>query len=124
MPPRLRSVTHGLKILSLGFSIALDELAVGFTFGLIHINTGLAIILIAAQALLVAQIGLRLGSRLGEARGERAEKLAGAALTAYGAYLLISHEASLPARSASCSSSSRSIESPTTISTAPARSSA
>ena len=81
------SSTHGLKILSLGFSIALDELAVGFTFGLIHINTSLAVILIAAQALLVAQIGLRLG----EAWGERAEKLAGAALTDYGAYLVIAH---------------------------------
>ena len=83
--------THGLKILTLGVSIALDELAVGFTFGLIHINTSLAIILIAAQAVLVAQIGLRLGTRLGEAWGERAEKLAGAALTTYGAYLVITH---------------------------------
>ena len=41
--------------------------------------------------MLVAQIGLRLGTRLGEAWGERAEKLAGATLTTYGAYLVFAH---------------------------------
>jgi putative Mn2+ efflux pump MntP len=79
---------HGLRIVGLGLSIALDELAVGVSLGLLAINAPLAVILIAAQALIVAQIGLRLGTRLGDAWGERAEKLAGLALAAYGAFLL------------------------------------
>lgn len=80
---------HGLRVVGLGLSIALDELAVGVSLGLLSINAPLAVILIAAQALIVAQIGLRLGSRLGRVWGERAEKLAGLALTAYGAFLLV-----------------------------------
>jgi putative Mn2+ efflux pump MntP len=80
---------HGLRIVGLGLSIALDELAVGVSLGLLAINAPLAVILIAAQALIVAQIGLRLGTRLGDAWSERAEKLAGIALAAYGAFLLL-----------------------------------
>ncbi len=79
---------HGLAVLALGVSISLDELAVGFTFGLIHVDAPLAVVLIATQALLVAQIGMRLGTRVNEAWGERAEALAGVAIAAYGAYLL------------------------------------
>jgi putative Mn2+ efflux pump MntP len=82
---------QGLRIVGLGLSIALDELAVGVSLGLLDINAPLAVILIAAQALIVAQIGLRLGTRLGDAWGERAEKLAGLALAAYGAFLLLTH---------------------------------
>jgi putative Mn2+ efflux pump MntP len=82
---------QGLRIVGLGLSTSLDELAVGVSLGLLDINAPLAVILIAAQALVVAQIGLRLGTRLGDAWGERAENLAGLALTAYGAFLLLTH---------------------------------
>jgi hypothetical protein len=36
----------------------------GFTIGLLHLSIVWAVILIGAQARLVAQLGLRLGSRL------------------------------------------------------------
>jgi manganese efflux pump family protein len=71
---------RGLVLIALGVSISLDELAVGFTIGLIHLSLWLAIILIGAQAFLFAQLGLRLGSRVGETLRERAEQLAGVAL--------------------------------------------
>lgn len=83
--------THGLAVLGLGFSIAIDELAVGITLGLLDLNTPLLITLIAGQALIVAQLGLRLGSRLNQRWGELAEKLAGLALTAYGIYVIANH---------------------------------
>ena len=71
---------RGLALLALGISISLDELAIGFTIGLLHLSLWLAILLIGAQAFLFAQIGMRLGSRLNETLRERAEQLAGVAL--------------------------------------------
>jgi len=71
---------HGLVLLALGISISLDELAIGFTIGLLHLSLWLAVVLIGAQAFLFAQLGLRLGARLNETLRERAEQLAGLAL--------------------------------------------
>jgi putative Mn2+ efflux pump MntP len=73
----------------LGVSISLDELAVGFTFGLLRLPVVLVIVLIAVQAFVAAQLGLRLGTRLSERLREGAERLAGAALAALGAALLL-----------------------------------
>lgn len=36
---------HGLVLLGLGFSISLDELAIGFTIGLLHLSLWLAVVL-------------------------------------------------------------------------------
>ena len=71
---------HGLMLVALGLSISLDELAIGFTIGLLHLSLWLAVVLIGAQAFIVAQLGLRLGARLSESMRERAEQLAGLAL--------------------------------------------
>jgi manganese efflux pump family protein len=73
---------RGLALLALGISISLDELAIGFTIGLLHLSLRLAVVLIGAQALLVAQLGLRLGAKLSETFRERAEQLAGVVLLA------------------------------------------
>jgi putative Mn2+ efflux pump MntP len=78
----------GLRALALGLSISLDELAIGFTLGLMRISAVLVIALIAAQTLIVTQLGLRLGNRLGSRTRESAERLAGAALTTLGIILL------------------------------------
>jgi putative Mn2+ efflux pump MntP len=74
---------------SLGISISLDELAIGFTIGLLHLSLWLAVILIGVQAFLFAQAGLRLGTRLNETLRERAEQLAGFALLALAALLSV-----------------------------------
>jgi manganese efflux pump family protein len=80
---------RGLVLLALGVSISLDELAIGFTIGLLHLSLWLAIVLIGAQAFAFAQLGLRLGARLSEAFRERAEQLAGLALVALAGLLVI-----------------------------------
>jgi len=77
---QLLSRTSGLAILGLGLSISLDELAIGFVLGLVKAPLLLAIVVIAAQAFLLSQLGFRIGARLKEAVRERAERLAGAAL--------------------------------------------
>jgi manganese efflux pump family protein len=79
---------HGLSALLLGVSISLDELAIGFTLGLLRLPAVLVIVLIAIQTMVVTQLGLRLGSRLSERLREGAERLAGAALTGLGLALL------------------------------------
>jgi putative Mn2+ efflux pump MntP len=79
---------RGVGALILGVSISLDELAIGFTLGLLRLPAGLVVILIALQAFVVAQLGLRLGARLSARLREGAERLAGIALTARGLVLL------------------------------------
>ena len=75
-------------MLLLGLSISLDELAIGFTLGLLGLPVGLVIALIAVQAFLFTQLGLRLGHRLGSGFGEAAERIAGVALSALAIALL------------------------------------
>ncbi len=77
----------------LGVSISLDELAIGFSAGLLRLPVPVLVIAVAGQAFLVAQIGLRLGNRVGEGMREASEKLAGIALIALGVILLITFAA-------------------------------
>ena len=81
--------TRGLAALGLGVSISLDELAIGFTIGLLRLPIALVVVLIGLQTILVSQAGLRLGARLGEAVREAAERLAGLALAALGLFLAV-----------------------------------
>src|SRR2546429_228187 len=69
-------------------SISLDELAIGFTIGLLRLPVPVVVVLIGAQAFLVTQLGLRLGARIGEGIREGAERLAGVALAGLGLVLL------------------------------------
>lgn len=89
--PMLASVLDRgpMAALALGLSISLDELAIGFTLGLLHVQVVAVIIAIAAQAFVLAQIGLRIGGRLSERARQGAERLAGLGLTALGVTLLI-----------------------------------
>ncbi len=81
--------TRGLAAIGLGISISLDELAIGFTLGLLRFPLVLVIVLIGMQTLIVTQAGLRIGSSVAEAVRERAEQLAGAALGILGIVLLV-----------------------------------
>jgi putative Mn2+ efflux pump MntP len=80
--------THGVAILALGISISLDELAIGFSLGLVRLPVVPVIIAIAVQALLASQLGLALGHRISERFRERAERLAAVALIGLGGYLI------------------------------------
>lgn len=79
---------RGPAALLLGLSISLDELAIGFTLGLLRLPVALVIALIAIQTFVVTQAGLRLGHRLSHRFREGAERLAGVALTVLALVLL------------------------------------
>jgi putative Mn2+ efflux pump MntP len=78
-----------LGVVALGVSISLDELAIGFSAGLLQLPILAVVIAIGAQAFVVTLIGVPLGSRVGERWRESAERVAGAALIALGATLLV-----------------------------------
>ncbi len=80
---------RGAALIALGLSISLDELAMGLTVGLLHLTTWVAVTLIGIQAFLLAQIGMRLGNRAGEALREGAERAAGVALLGVSLILLL-----------------------------------
>jgi len=79
----------GMAMIVLGLSVSLDELAIGFGLGLLSVPIVPAIVLIAAQAFIVSQVGFAIGDRIGEATREGAEKVAGAALILIAAALLV-----------------------------------
>ncbi len=81
--------THGLAIIGLGLGISLDGLAIGFTYGLLHLPVVLVTLLIAFQASVLSQIGFSVGSRLPERIRRYGEKVASIALIAIGLLLLV-----------------------------------
>ena len=85
---RLLSHARGLAILDLGLSISVDELTVGLSAGLLGLSL-LTVVWIGVQAFIATQLGLRLGSRLGEEVRERAEWVAGVALILVAVVLLV-----------------------------------
>lgn len=82
------SGTHGLAMIALGISISMDELAIGFSLGLVRLPVVPVIVAIAVQALVASQLGLALGAVVGERFRERAGQAAAVALIALGGYLI------------------------------------
>jgi manganese efflux pump family protein len=80
--------THGLAVIALGISISMDELAIGFSLGLVRLPVVPVIVAIAVQALVASQLGLALGAVVGERFRERAERAAALALIVLGGYLI------------------------------------
>jgi putative Mn2+ efflux pump MntP len=78
---------RGFVLIAIGISISLDELAMGFTIGLLHLSIWLAVVLIGLQAFLLSQLGLRLGARISENAREDTERLAGIALIGLAVFL-------------------------------------
>jgi putative Mn2+ efflux pump MntP len=83
------AASRGPAMIALGLSVSLDELAIGFSLGLLNVPIVPAIVLIAAQAFVVSQVGFALGGRIGEATREGAERLAGAVLIVIAGALLV-----------------------------------
>lgn len=78
----------GWTLIITALSISLDELAVGFSIGLIGIPVVLTIILVALQAFVFTILGLTFGARLKRYLGEWAEKFAGIILGILGLWIL------------------------------------
>ena len=86
---KLLARAQGFAIIDLGLAISVDELAVGFSLGLLGLPLVVAVIWLGVQAFLAAQIGMRVGSRLGAELRERGEQLAGLVLIGMALLLLV-----------------------------------
>jgi putative Mn2+ efflux pump MntP len=79
----------GLVLVSAGLAVSLDELAIGFSFGLLNVPVVPAVVAIAVQAVIVSQLGFMLGSRIREEVREGAERIAGVVLIVVAVVLLV-----------------------------------
>ena len=79
---------RGLALLALGLGISLDGLAIGFTYGLLHLPAALITAIIVAQAFIFCQLGFSVGRFVPQRWQANGERLAGLALVAIGLYLL------------------------------------
>lgn len=95
---RIARAAHstGWSRLGLALSVSLDELAIGFSFGVLGFPLVPALVVIALQALVVSLLGQWVGVRAGNRLGERAERLAGPALALLGVWFLIAQLVGLP----------------------------
>jgi len=83
------ATARGLPLVGIALSVSLDELAMGFSFGVLRVAVAPALIAIALQALVVSLGGQWIGRRMGAALGERAEVLAGAVLCLLGVGFIV-----------------------------------
>jgi manganese efflux pump family protein len=81
-------MSPGTAVIALGISISLDELAIGFSLGLVRLPVLPVLIAIAVQALLAAQLGLSFGTRISERLRERAGQAAGLTLILLAGFLI------------------------------------
>jgi putative Mn2+ efflux pump MntP len=78
------ATARGWPLLGLALSVSLDELAMGFSFGVLRVPVVPALGAIALQAVVVSVLGQWIGQRVGAALGERAEVAAGVVLCLLG----------------------------------------
>ncbi len=88
--------SNGIAMVGAGVAVSLDELAIGFTLGLLGVPILAALILIAVQAFTVSQVGFVVGARVSESIREGAERFAGLALIAIGGLVLLGEFVALP----------------------------
>ena len=80
---------RGAAAFLLALTVSVDELALGFTLGLLRLPIVPALVAIAVQALVLSQLGFALGARLSRRAREGAERLAAVALLVVAAVLLV-----------------------------------
>ncbi|HET9098375.1 MAG TPA: manganese efflux pump, partial [Candidatus Saccharimonadales bacterium] len=86
---KLLSQANGWSVISLGLSISIDGLAVGFSLGLLKVPLLLLVGYVALQTFVAARIGLWLGGRLNDRFRNNAERFGGIVLLLVAVLLII-----------------------------------
>jgi putative Mn2+ efflux pump MntP len=81
--------TKGLGLLLFAFSVSLDALTVGFSFGLLEVNKILAITLFGVMGTVMSSCGLLLGRSVGGWLGEYSEIAGGLILLCFGLKIIL-----------------------------------
>ncbi len=72
------------RLVILGATLSIDNLAIGFALGTYHVNVVIAALVIAAFSVALTLLGLEVGARLGARLGRRSELAGGVLLVALG----------------------------------------
>ena len=72
------------RLVVLGATLSIDNLAIGFALGTYHVNVVLAALVIAAFSVALTLLGLEAGARLGARLGRRSEAVGGVLLLGLG----------------------------------------
>jgi putative Mn2+ efflux pump MntP len=80
---------RGWALVVIGMSVSLDELAIGFSLGLLGVPVLPALLAIGLQTFAASQLGFWLGTSLSERYREATERIAGLALITLGLILLV-----------------------------------
>ncbi len=88
-PGARRAGPAGWALLTAALSVSIDELAAGFSIGMVGVPAFLTVALVACQSFVFTLVGLRFGQRLRPLLGERAERVAGAVLGLLGLWIIV-----------------------------------
>jgi len=72
------------KLVILGATLSIDNLAIGFALGTYHVSVVAAALVIAAFSVALTLVGLEVGARVGERLGRRSELVGAAMLVVIG----------------------------------------
>lgn len=78
-------------LMMMGIATSIDALAVGITFGMLHINIWLSILIIGITTFLFSTTGVFLGKRTGPLLGDKMEMTGGIVLIALGIKIMVEH---------------------------------
>jgi manganese efflux pump family protein len=84
-PSRLR----GWRLVAGGAALSLDNLAVGFALGSVHVPVAVAVIVVGVTSVVMSMIGLELGARIGTALGQYGEVFSGVVLICVGVVMAL-----------------------------------
>ncbi|WCK54361.1 manganese efflux pump MntP family protein [Aneurinibacillus sp. Ricciae_BoGa-3] len=85
--PLLKTSFWGIMLFS--FSVSLDALSVGFSFGLFNVNIVMAVVTFGVISMVLSMCGLLLGRRVGGWMGAYSEIIGGLILLAFGIKFLL-----------------------------------
>jgi manganese efflux pump family protein len=83
--------SRGRTLVLLSIATSLDALAVGLSLAMLRVDILPPVLMIGVITALISVLGLRLGSRLGEAFGKRTEIVGGVILIGIGLRVLMGH---------------------------------
>ena len=73
------------RLLFIGLALSLDNLAIGFALGTLHVPILVGALVIGSVSVAMSLVGLEIGARVGAAAGRRGEQISGVILAGVGA---------------------------------------
>jgi putative Mn2+ efflux pump MntP len=83
--PAVATGTSLPRLILSGLALSLDNLAIGFALGTLHVPVVAAAVIIAVVSVAMSLAGLEVGGRVGAAAGRRGEQASGVILIGVGA---------------------------------------